>query len=95
MADPLQTDSQRSRDGLLLAALAMLVAATVLVGALLPGAAPPPASHAPAVPAADSACLEWGDGCRICRRLPEGPACSLPGIACTPGEERCLRRSGG
>lgn len=67
-----------------------LVSATVLLGALWP-AAPKPA---PGGPAADAACLEWSDGCQVCQRHPEGPACSLPGIACTPGEPRCLRRGG-
>ncbi|MGV7031393.1 hypothetical protein [Methylobacterium symbioticum] len=66
-----------------------LTVATVLLGALLPG-------HRPAAvsPATDSACLEWSDGCQVCQRLAEGPACSLPGIACTPGEPRCLRHGG-
>ncbi|AWN41266.1 hypothetical protein [Methylobacterium durans] len=83
-----------SRDGLVVAALGGLVAATVLLGALLPGhPAQGPASAAE--PSGDVACLEWSDGCRVCQRLPEGPACSLPGIACTPEVFRCLRRAGG
>lgn len=95
MADPTNPDSKTaSRDGLVVAALAGLVAATVLIGALVPGRT----VHGPAPgtePAGDMACLEWSDGCRVCQRLPEGPACSLPGIACTPEAPRCLRRAGG
>ena len=71
--------------------IVILVAATVLLGALLP-ARP---GHPVATAARDAACLEWTDGCRVCQRLAAGPACSLPGIACTPGPERCLRRAGG
>lgn len=66
-----------------------LTAATVLLGALLPAQ-----RSAEVSPAGDAACLEWSDGCQVCQRLSEGPACSLPGIACTPGEPRCLRRGG-
>ncbi|GBU19959.1 MULTISPECIES: hypothetical protein [Methylobacterium] len=81
------------RDGLIALAVAALVAATVLLGALLP------ARHGPAPvagdPAADPACQEWGDGCRVCRRLPGEVACSLPGIACTPQPPRCLIRGDG
>lgn len=80
----------RSSQGALAAwGTAILVSATVLAGALLP-ARP---GHLIEV-AADTACLEWTDGCRVCQRLAAGPACSLPGIACTPAPERCLRRVG-
>ncbi|WP_375465902.1 hypothetical protein [uncultured Methylobacterium sp.] len=72
--------------------IAGLVAATVLLGALLPGR---PMHAVSASPAEDPACAEWSDGCRVCRRLAEGPACSLPGIACTPGPLQCLHRAGG
>lgn len=71
--------------------IAALVAATVLLGVLLPNRA----AHGPASPADDLACAEWGDGCRVCRRLAEGQACSLPGIACTPGPMQCLTHGGG
>ena len=70
---------------------AVLVIATVLLGALLP--ARPGHPFKPV--AGDASCREWTDGCRICLRLADGPGCSLPGIACTPGPERCLRRAGG
>ncbi|MGU3546897.1 hypothetical protein [Methylobacterium sp. A52T] len=82
----------RSSSGALAAwGIAFLVIATVLIGALAP------ARHAsPAVSAADDpACLEWTDGCKVCRRLAEGPACSLPGIACQPGAPQCLTRRDG
>lgn len=71
--------------------VAILVAATVLLGAFLPARPGHPVSPV----AEDAACREWTDGCRVCQRLADGPACSLPGIACTPGPERCLRRGGG
>ncbi|GJE71531.1 hypothetical protein [Methylorubrum podarium] len=73
-----------------------LVAATVLIGALAPRSAhhaaptPVPASE----PAQDRNCAEWGDGCKVCRRDGEETACSLPGIACTPGPMTCLRGTG-
>ena len=82
----------RSSSGALAAwGIAVLVIATVLIGALAP------ARHAsPAVSAADDpACLEWTDGCKVCRRLAEGPACSLPGIACQLGAPQCLHRRDG
>ncbi|SEH28409.1 hypothetical protein SAMN02799636_00601 [Methylobacterium sp. 275MFSha3.1] len=82
----------RSSSGALAAwGIAILVIATVLIGALAP------ARHAsPAVSAADDpACLEWTDGCKVCRRLAEGPACSLPGIACQPGAPQCVTRRDG
>ncbi|MCJ2138015.1 hypothetical protein MKK69_28865 [Methylobacterium sp. J-026] len=82
----------RSSSGVLAAwGTVALVVATVLLGALLParhGAAPRPVAE-------DPACLEWSDGCRVCQRLAEGPACSLPGIACQPGVPHCLRRGDG
>ena len=83
----------KSRDpgGLAAWGIAALVAATVLLGVLLPNRAP----QGSVSPAADATCAEWGDGCSVCRRQAEGPACSLPGIACTPGPLRCLQRLGG
>lgn len=71
--------------------LAVIVVATVLLGALLPDRGGSPARTA----AEDPSCLEWSDGCRVCQRLPEGPACSLPGIACEPTALHCLRRRDG
>ena len=94
MASEMTADPHsKSRDpgGLAAWGIAALVAATVLLGVLLPNRAP----HGPVSPAEDAACAEWGDGCSVCRRQAEGPACSLPGIACTPGPLRCLQRVGG
>jgi len=35
-------------------------------------------------------CLEWSDGCAVCRRDEAGQdRCSTPGIACQPGEVVC------
>ncbi|MFY9290143.1 MAG: hypothetical protein WAP03_05545 [Methylorubrum rhodinum] len=78
------------RDKRIVWGIAGLVAATVLIGALAPS------GHMPAAlaPADDPACAEWGDGCKVCRRLEAGAACSLPGIACTPGTMACLRATG-
>ena len=84
-------DSRPSGGALAAWGIAALVAATVLLGVLLPDRRPFPARPV----AEDAGCLEWSDGCRVCQRLASGPACSLPGIACEPGEPRCLRRSGG
>lgn len=88
-APPSPDASPRDASALVAWSVAAVVAATVLLGALLPGR-----PHAPASPAADPACLEWSDGCSVCRRRAEGPACSLPGIACTPGALRCLDPAG-
>ncbi|KQT61138.1 hypothetical protein ASG52_18105 [Methylobacterium sp. Leaf456] len=71
-----------------------LVAATVLIGALAPMGQPAGHKAAALAPADDPACAEWGDGCKVCQRLETGAACSLPGIACTPGKVACLRGTG-
>ncbi|MBE7201376.1 MAG: hypothetical protein INR70_26730 [Parafilimonas terrae] len=71
--------------------IAAIVVATVLLGALLPARHPAPARSV----AEDPGCLEWTDGCQVCQRLAEGPACSLPGIACQPAAPHCLRRADG
>ncbi|MGU3663396.1 hypothetical protein ACLBX9_04315 [Methylobacterium sp. A49B] len=82
----------RSSNGALAAwGSAALVVATVLIGALAPSQHAAPARSV----AEDPACLEWTDGCKVCQRLAEGPACSLPGIACQPEAPHCLRRREG
>lgn len=89
---PSSSSAPRSSRGALAAwGTAIVVASTVLLGALLPARPGHPMKRV----AEDAACLEWTDGCRVCQRLAQGPACSLPGIACTPVPERCLRRAGG
>lgn len=46
--------------------------------------------------ASHSDCLEWTNGCLVCSKFKadeqaeEKTACSTPGIACQPGEIRCL-----
>lgn len=89
-AQTMQPDSGRDRGALAAWGIVGLTAATVLLGALLPAARP----HQPLSPADDRTCQEWSDGCQVCRRLADGPACSLPGIACTPGAPRCQRHGG-
>lgn len=80
-----------SPERLALAGIVALTLATVLIGALAP------AGHAPGPRrvADDPSCLEWTDGCQVCKRWPEGVACSLPGIACEPSALRCLIRNDG
>ncbi len=95
MAADLSPDPQTARlDRRVTWAVIALVAATVLIGAL----APRPAHHAAPAPITDPAqnpnCAEWGDGCKVCRRIGEEIACSLPGIACTPGPMTCLGSTG-
>lgn len=90
--DSYQPPAPRSSSGALAAwGIAILVVATVLLGELLPARHPAPARSV----ADDPACLEWTDGCRVCQRLADGPACSLPGIACQTAEPRCLRHRDG
>ncbi|MCJ2087012.1 hypothetical protein MKK88_13585 [Methylobacterium sp. E-005] len=93
MSAALQPSSEprASRGALAAWAILALVVATVLLGALLPARHPAPARSV----AEDPACLEWTDGCQVCQRLAEGPACSLPGIACQPAAPHCLRRADG
>jgi hypothetical protein len=84
--------TSQNRDGLVAWAVAALVVATVLIGTFAPS------SHGRAghgSPAADASCAEWSDGCTVCRRHGEETACSLPGIACVPKTQLCLRHSGG
>ncbi|MDP4024292.1 hypothetical protein Q8W71_16825 [Methylobacterium sp. NEAU 140] len=91
MSTPAPTDPSPSSQTLAAWGTVALVVATVLIGALAPARHAAPARSA----AEDAACLEWSDGCTVCQRRAEGPACSLPGIACQPGAPRCLHRAGG
>jgi hypothetical protein len=81
---------QRDEIATLLAILVILVA-TIAVGNLAGGA---PHHAAPARVEDDPACAEWTDGCIVCQRTAQGPACSMPGIACTRKDQQCLRRAG-
>ncbi len=80
-----------SSERLALIGIVAVTVLTVAVGALAPGG---PASG-PRTVADDPTCLEWSDGCQVCKRWPDNVACSLPGIACEPGVQRCLMRSDG
>lgn len=94
MAEPQPDSGSRRLDALVAAAVASLVLVAVLVPALVPDAGHHPPEAVSAVrPSEDPACAEWSDGCRVCQRLAEGPACSLPGIACTKGAQTCLRKA--
>jgi hypothetical protein len=76
---------------------AALWPAVALASDVTPPATPvPPASSPPAasifVPP-EPACLEWTDGCRVCRKPPTGEvACSNIGLACLLQAPRCTRR---
>jgi hypothetical protein len=51
----------------------------------------PPAANIFAPP--DVTCVEWTDGCRVCRKPVTGEtACSNVGPACTPQPARCTQR---
>lgn len=41
--------------------------------------------------AAHADCAEWTDLCTVCARVPEGIACSTPGVACLPQPVVCRR----
>jgi hypothetical protein len=54
-----------------------------------------PASERPTITfGADKAdCLEWSDGCIVCKKDTDGESiCSTAGIACQPGPPSCTRR---
>jgi hypothetical protein len=70
----------------IVASLACVLVAVVSAAMLLLPASPTPRA-APA-----ESCLEWTDECVVCTRTGSGEACSTPGIACTRGPKRCLRR---
>jgi hypothetical protein len=76
-----------------LALIAAVMGGTVLAAHLAPEARRPPGP--PSTASAfeqDPACLEWGDGCRICVRTPAGPSCSTAGFACVKEAPRCTLR---
>jgi hypothetical protein len=75
-----------------LLAVAVILIATIAVGNLA-GRTPPHAA-APVAVEDDPACAEWTDGCVVCQRTAQRPACSMPGIACTRRDQQCLRRVG-
>ena len=67
---------------------------TVALAHLLPTASSPAPPSTPSAFENDPSCAEWGDGCIVCQRTDQGPSCSMPGIACVPGERKCLKRGG-
>ena len=79
------------RDEALAVTLSIAAALLMVVLAVIAGASAGPAPTAEAGPP-DPACVEWTDSCVVCSRSPGGLACSTPGIACTRGAPRCLRR---
>jgi len=82
-----------SRDEALAVTLSIAVALLVVTFAIIAGGAA--GSQAPNQSSTPGpSCAEWTNGCVVCRRVPEGLACSTPGIACTPSAPRCLRPVG-
>ena len=72
----------------------VLVIGTVALAHALPALTSAGAPSTPAAFEGEPTCAEWTDGCIVCQRTGNGPACSMPGIACVPGERQCLRREG-
>ncbi|GEP10033.1 hypothetical protein [Methylobacterium gnaphalii] len=91
-SDALPEPTSSHRDGPIALAIAAIVFATVAIGALVQGAPREPALATVVFPDSDPTCAEWSDGCRACMRTPDGSVCSTPGIACTAGQQECLRR---
>ncbi len=83
-----------TRDEALAVILSIVIALTVVTFSVLAGSG----AFGMRAPGQDTtpgpACAEWTNGCVVCRRTPEGLACSTPGIACSPGAQRCLRPAG-
>jgi hypothetical protein len=84
------------RDDLFLSlALLAIAAVTIVLAHVLPAAPPKGPPSTAAYGEHDRSCTEWTDGCTVCARAGDGPACSTPGIACVKGPVQCLKRSGG
>ena len=73
-------------------AIAAVLIVTVALAALLPARTSAPSTAGLAD--RDPTCAEWTDGCIVCQRTDQGPACSMPGIACVLRDRQCLRREG-
>jgi len=80
-----------ARDEILAVSLSVTAALLMVVLAVIAGAIAGPQPTAEGGPP-DPACVEWTDSCVVCSRTAQGLACSTPGIACTRGAPRCLRR---
>ncbi len=83
-----------TRDEALAVILSIVIALTTVTFAVLAGSG----AFGMQTPVQDTtpgpSCAEWTDGCVVCRRAPEGLACSTPGIACMRSAPRCLRPAG-
>jgi hypothetical protein len=71
-----------------------IVLGTVALAHVLPAATSAPQPSKPVPFELGPTCAEWTDGCIVCQRTEQGLACSMPGIACQPREQQCLRRAG-
>ncbi|QRM30464.1 hypothetical protein [Microvirga sp. VF16] len=80
-----------ARDEALAIILSIAVALLMVIVAVIASASAGPQQSTQGGPP-DPACVEWADSCVVCSRTTEGLACSTPGIACTRGAPRCLRR---
>ena len=83
-----------TRDESLAVTLSIAVALLVVLLAVIAAAVIGPQPSTEGGPPGGPACTEWTDECVVCRRTPEGLACSTPGIACVPAAPRCLRPAG-
>ncbi|EIM27411.1 hypothetical protein [Microvirga lotononidis] len=83
-----------SRDEALAITLSIAAALMAVLLAVIAGAGIGPQPATEGGPPGGPACAEWTDGCVVCRRTPDGLACSTPGIACVPAAPRCLRPTG-
>lgn len=82
------------RIGLMIAAVAVLLASRVAADEPTPLAPEAEWQTLEGFGKSNSACLEWSDGCGVCLRHDDaGVACSVPGIACQPVETSCRRNS--
>jgi hypothetical protein len=79
------------RDETIAVALSIAMALLMVMVAVIAGASDGPQPSMQGGPPTPG-CIEWTDSCVVCARAPEGLACSTPGIACTRGAPRCLRR---
>ena len=79
-------------DQTLAVTLAILVALSTIVVAVLAGGSFTPRPQGSETAGPSATCQEWTDGCVICVRSPGGAACSTPGIACVRGELRCVTK---
>ncbi len=74
--------------------IALIMGAAAFPVSAEESATPSPAQERIAVQAWGAArpeCAEWTDSCTICARVPEGIACSTPGVACLPQPVICRR----